>query len=61
MKILLVIASITFCAAASAYLERGDADDQTAQYCDMTSIWQTTHGASGWPPYRGKCEVAHAN
>lgn len=61
MKILLVIAAVTFCAAASAYLECSDADDQTAQYCEMTAIYKATHGAAGWPPYRGKCEVAHAN
>jgi hypothetical protein len=58
MKILLILAAV----AASAYLERGNTDDQTAQYCQMTAIWKATHGASGWPPYLGvKCEVAHAN
>ena len=62
MKILLVIASITFCAAASAYLERGNTNDDAAQYCQMTAIYKATHGASGWPPYLGvACEVAHAN
>jgi hypothetical protein len=62
MKALLVIASITFCAAASAYLEHEDRDAQAAQYCSMTAIYKATHGAAGWPPYLGvKCEVAHAN
>ena len=62
MKILLVIAAVTFCAAASAYLERSNTDDQTAQYCSMTAIYKATHGDAGWPPYLGvKCEVAHAN
>ena len=62
MKALLVIASITFCAAASAYLERSNTDDQAAQYCVMTAIYKATHGDAGWPPYLGvKCEVAHAN
>jgi hypothetical protein len=55
MKILLILAAV----AASAYLERGNTDDQTAQYCSMTAIYKATHGASGWPPYLGvKC---HAN
>jgi hypothetical protein len=58
MKVFLIVAAV----AASAYLERGNTDDSAIQYCEMTSIWQTTHGASGWPPYLGvKCEVAHAN
>jgi len=57
MKILLILAAV----AASAYLERGNTDDTAIQYCEMTSIWQSTNGAAGWPPYRGKCEVAHAN
>ena len=57
MKILFMVLAI----CAGAYLERGDADDSEAQYCEMTSIWQSTHGAAGWPPYRGKCEVAHAD
>ena len=55
MKILLLLAVV----AASAYLERSNTDDQTAQYCAMTAIYKATHGASGWPPYLGvKC---HAN
>jgi hypothetical protein len=62
MKIVLVIAAVTFCAAASAYLERQDKDAQAEDYCAMTAIYKATHGASGWPPYLGvKCEVAHAN
>ena len=56
MKILLLLAAVV---AASAYLERSNTDDQTAQYCSMTAIYKATHGASGWPPYLGvKC---HAN
>jgi len=55
MKILLMVLAI----CASAYLSRGEADDEAVRYCDMTSIWQSTNGAAGWPPYRGKCEVAH--
>ena len=62
MKALLVIAAVTFCAAASAYLEHEDRDEQAAQYCSMTAIYKATHGDAGWPPYLGvKCEVAHAN
>jgi hypothetical protein len=62
MKILLVIAAITFCAAASAYLEHQDIDAQVEDYCAMTALYKTTHGQSGWPPYLGlTCEVAHAN
>ena len=57
MKILIMILAI----CAGAYLERSDADDAAIQYCEMTSIWKSTHGAAGWPPYRGKCEVAHAD
>ena len=57
MKALFFIMAI----CASAYLERNDADESAIQYCEMTSIWSQTHGAAGWPPYRGKCEVAHAN
>ncbi len=58
MKVFLIVAAV----AASAYLERGNTDDSVIQYCEMTSIWQTTHGAAGWPPYLGvACEVAHAN
>ena len=58
MKILIMILAI----CAGAYLERSDADDSAAQYCEMISIWQTTNGAAGWPPYLGEqCEVAHAN
>jgi len=59
MKILLILAAVTFCAAASAYLECGNTDDSAIQYCEMTAIYKATHGASGWPPYLGvKC---HAN
>tara|TARA_R110000823_G_scaffold259673_1_gene380775 strand:- start:161 stop:337 length:177 start_codon:yes stop_codon:yes gene_type:complete len=56
MKILLILAAV----AASAYLERGNTDDQTAQYCSMTAIYKATHGKAGWPPYLGvACEVAN--
>lgn len=56
MKILLLLAAVV---AASAYLERGNTNDDAAQYCQMTAIYKATHGASGWPPYLGvKC---HAN
>ena len=56
MKILLILAAV----AASAYLERGNTDDQTAQYCQMTAIYKATHGKAGWPPYLGvACEVAN--
>ena len=57
MKALFLILAI----CASAYLEQGETDDEAVRYCEMTSIWQSTHGAAGWPPYRGKCEVAHAD
>ena len=58
MKILLLLAVV----AASVYLERGNTNDDAAQYCQMTAIYKATHGAAGWPPYLGvKCEVAHAN
>ena len=60
MKALLVIASITFCAGASAYLEHEDRDAQGREYCAMTAIYKATHGKAGWPPYLGvKCEVAN--
>jgi hypothetical protein len=58
MKILLLLAVV----AASAYLERGNTNDDAAQYCQMTAIYKATHGDAGWPPYLGvACEVAHAN
>jgi hypothetical protein len=62
MKILLVIAAVTFCAAANAYLERQDIDQKVDEYCAMTALYKVTYGQSGWPPYLGvTCEVAHAN
>lgn len=60
MKALLIIAAVTFCAGASAYLERQDRDAQVEDYCSMTAIYKATHGKAGWPPYLGvKCEVAN--
>ena len=45
MKILLVIAVVTFCVAASAYLEHEDRDAQAAQYCAMTAIYKAKEAA----------------
>ena len=62
MKVLLVIAAVTFCAAASGYLEREDRGEKASQYCTMVAIYKATHGRAGWPPYLGEqCEVSHAN